>query len=53
MDHMGVPLLMEPNFTDYSCQVKNRKACYLVVSYRAIWVYHISLGSKWVKKKNK
>ncbi|KAK1420449.1 hypothetical protein QVD17_22059 [Tagetes erecta] len=22
MDHMGVPLLMEPNFTDYSCQFK-------------------------------
>ncbi|XP_058765265.1 beta-carotene isomerase D27, chloroplastic [Vicia villosa] len=21
-DHMGVPLLMEPNFTDYSCQFK-------------------------------
>ncbi|GKC02281.1 beta-carotene isomerase D27, chloroplastic, partial [Tanacetum coccineum] len=20
MDHMGVPLLMEPNFNDYSCQ---------------------------------
>ncbi|XP_076905463.1 beta-carotene isomerase D27, chloroplastic-like isoform X2 [Bidens hawaiensis] len=22
MDHMGVPLLMEPNFNDYSCQFK-------------------------------
>ncbi|KAM0071853.1 putative beta-carotene isomerase [Helianthus debilis subsp. tardiflorus] len=22
MDHMGVPLLMEPNFSDYSCQFK-------------------------------
>lgn len=26
MDHMGVPLLMEPNFKDYSCQVKNSSA---------------------------
>ncbi|CAN0879095.1 Beta-carotene isomerase D27, chloroplastic, partial [Linum grandiflorum] len=28
-DYMGVPLLMEPNFTDYSCQVSSSSSSYL------------------------